>query len=178
MKIYINKINIYIKVLNMLMDIRTFIKSQNCYEFYTFEDWFHDLYFDLMYDKDILITPNILKLLYSSKFKLNNYEDIREATLQLKEVSKKHDIEFEEIETSSCLLKEYPHIQDINITDWVIMNIKEFKKTLMLVPDIRAADKYFYFEEIINKYKKYIAEEEHKKYEEIVVHITKKLFTI
>ncbi|CCU55821.1 N1R/p28-like protein [Choristoneura biennis entomopoxvirus] len=153
---------------NTLMDIFTFINNNN-YDF-KLGDWFKDIWYPLLEQKDILITNDILNFIHngitvSGTADTEKYNKIK---YNMIESLKQYGLNYTEIKYDCPIIKKYEYIQcDIkNITPnnlsrktWILLTVRNFKKLILslrtkVADEIR--DYYITLEEILYDYNKYV----------------------
>ncbi|CCU55818.1 N1R/p28-like protein [Choristoneura biennis entomopoxvirus] len=154
---------------NTLMDIFTFINNNN-YDF-KLGDWFKDIWYPLLEQKDIIITNKILYFIHygisggDDHPPLDKYKIIRK---DLEKILKNYNIEYNKIKYYRNIDKEYNSliIEIENITSnniiqksWIKLSVRNFKKLILrlrtkVADEIR--DYYIILEEILYDYAKHI----------------------
>lgn len=143
------------------MDFATFIRDRD-YDF-EIQDWFNDVFFNIYNNKGVIITKNVLKLIFSSdEYNMDNEGDLIRALVEYLRILNENHIFYTLIDSinNDWILNVYPHIGN-EFNKWIILEQADFKKSLSYVNNSFARDEYFFLEFITADYKEYLATEKY-----------------
>lgn len=162
-----------------MFDLRSFIylKNAKVYDDELNGAWIHDLGFSLHHKKNIIMTRNILQLLFLGSRDMKDSDEFKEAIFEYEKILKENEVCYDYVDLEDDkTFEEFPHAREYEVGKLLSLNKSAFLKSLKYVPNAGKSLKAFLtLDEIVKEYSEYVNDIEKEKIKKLIIRVTKEL---